>query len=429
MSIKSLFTDFRKRSDIYVEYSNDKEFYKDIESFSNASFLEIKKSTYVPQIDYSEPANFIRFGSAELFYDGALKRIVDYYPYDGSQAEKNDFYNRLLDGEKYIFNNLYPRFNGFVTIGKNWGTRNGSLDEGYGLPNDLQHITLKGGPGMGLSGSNLSSLTNNPYNNKFQSANKYQENPYTFEGLPSDYGSGTRTSNLKTNFSDGVTVEFWFKHDGFTTSLTEKQVIFDLWNNTPVPSAAGISGQQNPEYGRLRIELLGTVGASDTPFQITVKSGSADTGIGSGKVHPLTSSIGASTTLTTIQDWHHYAFTFNTSGSNLIAKLYVDGALDDTNIYTDPVSSNPGEITTSKMVGRIGALVTKVSGSATGGITGSPQSDAGAGKLSGSIDEFRFWKVARNSKEIAQNYYTDLGGGTNTDVANTTLGVYYKFNE
>ena len=295
-----------------------------------------------------------------MFYDGALKRIVDYYPYDGSQAERNDFYNRLLDGEKYIFDNLYPRFNGFASIGKSWGTRAGSIDEGYGLPNNLQHITLKGGPGAGLSGSSLTSLTNNPFNNKFQSANKYQENPYTFEGLPSDYGSGTRTSNLKTDFSDGVTVEFWLKHDGFTLANTEKQVIFDLWNSSSVPTTG--AGNQNSEYGRLRIELFGDIGASETPFRITIKSGSAEFADGSG-LHPLTSSIGVTPTLTTIQDWHHYAFSFYTSGSSLISKLYVDGALDDTNTYTDPISRSPGEITTSQMIARIGSLVTKVSGS------------------------------------------------------------------
>ena len=50
-------------------------------------------------------------------------------------------------------------------------------------------------------------------------------------------------------------------------------------------------------------------------------------------------------------------------------------------------------------------------------------------KLSGSIDEFRFWKVARNAKEIGFNYNAQVGGGTNTDISNTTLGVYYKFNE
>ena len=56
--------------------------------------------------------------------------------------------------------------------------------------------------------------------------------------------------------------------------------------------------------------------------------------------------------------------------------------------------------------------------------------DLGSGKLSGSIDEFRFWKTRRTEKQIKRNYFTsDLGGGTNTDTANLDLGVYYKFNE
>ena len=53
----------------------------------------------------------------------------------------------------------------------------------------------------------------------------------------------------------------------------------------------------------------------------------------------------------------------------------------------------------------------------------------GWGKLSGSLDEFRYWKSRRTSEEINKNYFTQVRGGTNTDIANTELGVYYKFNE
>ncbi len=53
----------------------------------------------------------------------------------------------------------------------------------------------------------------------------------------------------------------------------------------------------------------------------------------------------------------------------------------------------------------------------------------GAGNLSGSLDEFRFWKIARNGKQIGRNWFTQVAGGTNTDVANTDLGFYFKFNE
>ena len=52
-----------------------------------------------------------------------------------------------------------------------------------------------------------------------------------------------------------------------------------------------------------------------------------------------------------------------------------------------------------------------------------------AGKLSASLDEFRFWKTRRTSEQIYNNWHRNVGGGTNTDDANTTLGLYYKFNE
>ena len=75
------------------------------------------------------------------------------------------------------------------------------------------------------------------------------------------------------------------------------------------------------------------------------------------------------------------------------------------------------------MTGRIGALLTS-SASPSG-----PAGQAYAGKLSGSIDEFRFWKVRRNSKQIFDKYNTHVRGGVNSDINNTTLGVYFKFNE
>jgi len=53
----------------------------------------------------------------------------------------------------------------------------------------------------------------------------------------------------------------------------------------------------------------------------------------------------------------------------------------------------------------------------------------GYGKLKASLDEFRFWRKARTAKEIGRFWNTQVGGGTNTDIANVDLGVYYKFNE
>ena len=53
----------------------------------------------------------------------------------------------------------------------------------------------------------------------------------------------------------------------------------------------------------------------------------------------------------------------------------------------------------------------------------------GWGKLSGSIDEFRYWKARRTGEEVRENYFTQVRGGTNTSVSNAELGVYFKFNE
>ena len=155
MSIKNLFTDFRNGSRNYSEYNTEKGFFKDVESIDNALALQTKKNTFIPRIDYSKPENFVKFGSAELFYEGALNKIVDYYPYDGSEAEKNNFYNSLFEGEKYIFNNLYPRFNGYAIFSPTgWGSLDSTTDD-YGLPTTKEHITFNGGP---HSKSNINAL-------------------------------------------------------------------------------------------------------------------------------------------------------------------------------------------------------------------------------------------------------------------------------
>ena len=76
-----------------------------------------------------------------------------------------------------------------------------------------------------------------------------------------------------------------------------------------------------------------------------------------------------------------------------------------------------------------------------GALISSPVSSSAAqysGKLSASLDEFRYWKTERSGKEIGRHWFTQVGGGTNDDPkpfketrekVNTNLGVYYKFNE
>jgi len=191
MSIKKLF-ESKETSKNYLATTNQKDAFEAAESSKNIQQISEKQNTFVPQIDFSDPDNFAKYGSARLYYKSAIEHIYDYYPYDGSDAEINTFYNDLLDIEKYIFNNEYPRTNGYAIISADgWGTLNGSLSDGYGLPNSLEYITFFGGPNTS-SYTNLADAFNNPENSKFQSSNIYDTDIYTTAGEPSDYGSGTR---------------------------------------------------------------------------------------------------------------------------------------------------------------------------------------------------------------------------------------------
>ena len=412
MSIKDLF------GRNYLADSNQKDLVADVESTSNLKAIKVKQDSFLPQVDYEDPQTFARYGSANLYYKSAIDRIIDFYPYDGSDADINEFYNKSLDIEKYIFNKKYPRTTGYVNISADgWGTS--TKINGYGVPSSLEYITFNGGPNVLNETQDLKKLVPDPTNSKFQYNNVYDDNLYTNNGYPSDYGEGTRLSNLRSDFDTGVTVEFWAM-TGSTPAvmnpLTERQVIFDMWNNNPTASA-------DQSYGRIRIEVK-EAPASASPFLITIQSGTL-----SGTVEQFnTSSIGSGLDVHTLGDWKHYAFVLKNidtaTAPKLEIRLYVNGELNDT--VTGIGNTAPGELTSKNMQGRIGALLTAPSKLADSTLT---STYAGGGKLSGSIDEFRFWKTARSAEEIGRYWFDQVRGGTNIDIANTTLGMYYKFNE
>ena len=321
MSIKKLF-DAANKTTQYSDYNTEKDSYSAVESSNNAISLLEQQRTFVPHVDYSNPEEFALYGSAELYYKGAFDYISDFYPYDGSLAEQNAFYNKLLPVEKYVFNKRYPRTTGYAILAANpnsgtdvgWGTR-ASTDNGYGLPSLVEHITFKGGPHTGSHGSSLKEQVPNELSSKLDRSNIYDENIYETAGLPTDYGKGTRLSNLHADFDTGVTVEFWLNTGSLSTSLTEKQVIFDWWNQEAASSNS---------YGRILVELTSSTnrnGAAQKPFIVTVMSGATTTrnfiSLGSSNLHYEMS------------DWKHYAISMVNSGSLFKTKLYVNGKLDD----------------------------------------------------------------------------------------------------
>ena len=402
MSIKKFFdqsSDSRK----YLTETDKKEAFKDIESSRNLRQQRIKQDSLLPQVDYIDPANFAKFGSAYMYYKGAIERIIDYYPYDGSDAEITSFYNKSLPIEKYIFNRMYPRTNGYVSLNKaGYGSTSLSSD-GYGQPTNYEYITFYGGPNITTSLTKLKDMEPNSLSSKFQYNNIYDTDIYDTEGLKSDYGKGTRESNLKSNFDTGVTVEFWIKTGSLGSSFGTKQVVFDMWNNEETSSA---------DYGRITLELTSGAGAGN-PFLITAQSGT----VSASAQFCFTSSIGQNLSASDLSEWGHYALTMYNSGTSFVADLHVNGYLNDSNIYS---GTTLGELNSKNMVARLGGLVTKPSGSSA---------VAGSGKLSGSLDEFRFWKVSRSGADIGKNWFEQIRGGVNSDISNAALGMYYKFNE
>ena len=374
MSLKNLFKDAAVTKTVANKTSA--EIGAEVESGRYHEADIINEKRHVPRVDFSDPKNFAKYGSAEKYYEDAFTYIRSSYPYDGSLAEKLEWQNSGSYLDLYVFDHQYPRTNGYIQMSyTNWGTP-GAHANGYGAPNtsaDYEYISFDGGPHL-----------------------KWTDGPQTQPANVWD-PKNNQMSNLRVDFVSGSTVEFWLKKDAFNLANTEKEVILDIWNNELSSSA---------KYGRLRVELSGTAAAS--AWRVTAMSGTSGV---------QWAAIGTDTS-TEVADskWHHYAFTFVSSSDGLLTNYYVDGKPKaKQTLGTEGLGPIEGA-----MQAHIGALISEPSGSSA---------KAAFGKLSGSLDEFRFWKTKRTSKDIGRYWFTQVGGGTNTDLANVDLGVYYKFNE
>ena len=402
MSIKDLFSKNNK----IVSSKDSETLGEEVESEKYIKEKFVDQGRFEPHVDYATASNFAFYGSAEKYYKDGFDHITSFYPYDGAAVEKQEFLNSLSDIGRYIYDYEYPRTNGHAIFSADgWGTAATKVGA-YGGPNssaDYEYITIIGGPHTasgGMAGKSLSTT--------FTGSNIYSTDIYADEGQQVSGRKGSRLSNLRLYPEDGTTVEFWLKKREFLASSTNREVIFDLWNGDATSSAA---------YGRFTIELSGGAGYSASPFRLTYQSGTY--GI-------FDVAIGSDLTTSTVADnaWRHYAVSIHSASSGLKTQLYVNGDLNETVTYTGSV--NAVKEITGSLKAHIGALRTAPSGNTYSGDT---SVEAGWAKFSGSLDEFRYWKVRRTSKEIGRNWFTQVHGGSNTDIANADLGVYYKFNE
>ena len=398
-NIKDLFSG--KKSEKLLENATGRSVGSSVESADYLRSNIKNKKRFIPHVDFSSASNFAIYGSAEKYYEDAYNYILNEYPYDGSLKDKINWSLAGTYLDRYIFENEYPRTTGYINIGKSYGSVT-DAGTGYDAPSKREWIFFKGN-NVNYS---LNSQTNPELTLQFDNLNIYNT---ASQGL----------SNLELEGSGGLSVEFWLNKSTFNASdESNRQVIVDIWNSGTYDTAG---------YGRFRVEISGTeVGVVNPNFNVELLSGSA--GFSWQGVTPggIPSVVLSGSTLT--GSWNHFALTFVNTGSQMAGRLYTNGDLT----YTYTGGTTMG-IVTGSMLGQIGSLITAVSGG---------NEIQGDGKFSGSLDEFRFWKTRRNATQIGQHWFTQVGGGTNTDITLATsastkysyenpvdLGVYYKFNE
>lgn len=392
MSLKDL---FKEQDNLKSAEPLTKEDFKyEIESFDYAEAINKRNARFIATEGFDDPSNFARFGLAEKYYEDAITRIHDSYPYDGSLKEKVlwEVSSSLID--LYILENGYPRSTGYANFIVSADTSGEEGDYFYPPVSD-EYVLIKGGPHEG-TGDKL-------YYDQVADEVVYRKdaNIYDLEN--------NRESNLLIDGTKGNTVEFWLKKDVFVANQEYFEFVLDTHVTGTTEGDAG--------YGRLAIALA-TTGTTDNssnqPIYVSYASGS----------DVIRTYLGSST-LTTASiadgDWHHYAIRMKTSGSDTIFDLFVDGEHNDT---TTELSTTVGYVS-GAIVATLGSQVAPFNDGDGGGDYG----DRGWSPFSGSIDEFRYWKRWRTSKQIQTRWFDQVGGGTNTDLSNTDLGVYFKFNE
>ena len=252
----------------------------------------IENDRFIPHVDFSSASNFVKFGSAERYYNDAITRIIEFYPYDGSSVEKLKWHNSSSYLDLHIFDNEYPRTNGYVTF----ASAEYAIDA-LGNPSTKEYIVFYGGPNTASAG-----MAGKPLVDTFSGSNVW------------DTGS-LRESNLKFDLSgSGVTVESWVKFgDIDRTTTTTRQTLLDLNNNQT-------SGSDDAPFGRLWVYLNNSADDSDDAngFQINIQSGSVNKTI-------TAYSINDGFSLATTGSWNHYAFALQNSGSDLVVETYENG--------------------------------------------------------------------------------------------------------
>jgi len=195
-------------------------------------------------------------------------------------------------------------------------------------------------------------------------------NARAFDGTASRVDIQTATSILITEEMD-FTLEFWFKADD--TPANANTVMFS-------------NGKTDGTEGAAATPDIWEIGMNATQNIYVKNNGTSITSLSSNHLD---------------NEWHHLAVVLNRNGNTT---LYIDGKMEN---YAH--SSNFGGIKGAEMT----------LGASRNDATGTPYSNY----FDGSIDEFRFWKLARTSKLLNMDMNAKLSGDEKGLVA------YYPFDK
>ena len=122
MSLKDIFDNKSNALSNKTANLSSQEIGEEVESFDLVkNYITLSKKS-INNVDWQNPSEFAKFGSAEKYYEDAIKNVYKTYPYDGSFAEKLQWEISSSQLTTYVFENIYPRNNGYVNIGYEYGT-------------------------------------------------------------------------------------------------------------------------------------------------------------------------------------------------------------------------------------------------------------------------------------------------------------------